>query len=42
MVVDDDPLVCAALESAGFRVFRATWAPDAPGLRRAQEGEGRT
>ena len=42
VVVDDDPLVCAALESAGFRVLRATWAPDAPGLRRAQEGEGRT
>ena len=42
LVVDDDPMVCAAVQAAGFRVLRATWAPEAPGLRHAQEDEGRS
>ncbi|WP_330333845.1 hypothetical protein OHS33_31700 [Streptomyces sp. NBC_00536] len=42
MLVDDDELVCQAVRAAGFRVVRADWAADAPELREAQEGEGRT
>ncbi|WP_042426285.1 phosphatase domain-containing protein [Streptacidiphilus anmyonensis] len=46
MVVDDDELVCDAVERAGFRVVRARWAstsqPGSTVLRIAQEREGRT
>ncbi|MDJ0379831.1 hypothetical protein [Streptomyces sp. G-G2] len=42
MLVDDDELVCDAVRAAGFRVVRADWAADAPEMRDAQEGEGRT
>ncbi len=42
MLVDDDELVCRAARAAGFRVVQADWAADAPELRTAQEGEGRT
>ncbi|MET9700216.1 hypothetical protein ABZY31_25330 [Streptomyces sp. NPDC006529] len=42
MLVDDDELVCQAARAAGFPVVRADWAADAPELREAQEGEGRT
>ncbi|MCY0952070.1 hypothetical protein [Streptomyces sp. H27-S2] len=42
MLVDDDELVCGAARAAGFRVVLADWAADAPELKAAQEGEGRT
>ncbi|MER5308452.1 hypothetical protein ABT034_11765 [Streptomyces sp. NPDC002773] len=42
MLVDDDPLVCDAAETAGFRVVRALWATPSQELRDAQEKEGRT
>ncbi|MEU9419313.1 hypothetical protein [Streptomyces sp. NPDC048272] len=42
MLVDDDELVCQAARAAGFRVVLADWAADAPELKSAQEGEGRT
>ncbi|MFD9334360.1 hypothetical protein ACFWBF_08065 [Streptomyces sp. NPDC060028] len=42
MLVDDDELVCQAARAAGFRVVLADWAADAPELKTAQEGEGRT
>lgn len=42
VVVDDDELVCDACERAGFAAIRARWMPEAPVLRQAQEGEGRT
>jgi hypothetical protein len=50
VVVDDDLEVCAVLETAGFAVFRATWAlvdesddnSSERTLRAAQENDGRT
>lgn len=42
MLVDDDELVCQAARAAGFRVVLADWAAEAPELKDAQEGEGRT
>ncbi|MCC0094758.1 hypothetical protein K7B10_08160 [Streptomyces flavotricini] len=42
MLVDDDELVCQAARAAGFKVLLADWAADAPELKSAQEGEGRT
>ncbi|MYT25690.1 hypothetical protein GTW69_36405, partial [Streptomyces sp. SID7760] len=42
MLVDDDELVCQAARAAGFTVVLANWAADAPELKSAQEGEGRT
>lgn len=42
VVVDDDPLVCAALEDAGWPVLRADWMPQPPSLSEAQERRGRT
>ncbi|WP_330172497.1 hypothetical protein OG875_02170 [Streptomyces sp. NBC_01498] len=42
MLVDDDDLVCDAVERAGFRVVRARWASTSQALRDAQEREGRT
>lgn len=30
LVIDDDPVVCAALRRAGYRVRCADWAPDPP------------
>ncbi|MFH8403957.1 hypothetical protein ACH4FX_04150 [Streptomyces sp. NPDC018019] len=41
-VVDDDELVCAACEQAGFPVVRARWAVPSAELKDAQEREGRT
>jgi len=42
VLVDDDELVCADAERAGFTVVRARWAAPSGELRQAQEGEGRT
>ncbi|WEH14042.1 hypothetical protein [Streptomyces sp. VNUA24] len=42
VLVDDDELVCADAERAGFPVVRARWAADSAALKEAQEGEGRT
>ncbi len=42
MLVDDDELVCQAARAEGFRVVLADLAADAPELKAAQEGEGRT
>lgn len=42
MLVDDDELVCAEAERAGFRVVRADWATTSETLKKAQEQEGRT
>ncbi len=42
MLVDDDELVCAEAERAGFTVVRATWADTSEALKDAQEREGRT
>ncbi|CBG68294.1 MULTISPECIES: LNS2 domain-containing protein [Streptomyces] len=42
VLVDDDELVCADAERAGFKVVRARWAADSAALKEAQEGEGRT
>ncbi|AJT62778.1 phosphatase domain-containing protein [Streptomyces chattanoogensis] len=42
-VVDDDELVCAACEAAGFTVIRARWAgPPSAVLKDAQGRAGRT
>ncbi|MEU6083504.1 hypothetical protein [Streptomyces sp. NPDC047108] len=40
--VDDDELVCDAVERAGFPVVRARWAEASAALRDAQERQGRT
>lgn len=42
VVVDDDPAVCEALESAGWPVLRADWMPRPEPLGEAQERLGRT
>ncbi|WP_416974193.1 hypothetical protein [Streptomyces sp. 4F14] len=42
VLVDDDELVCADAEKAGFRVVLARWTAPSEALREAQEGEGRT
>lgn len=42
VLVDDDDLVVQAARAAGFRVLLADWAAEAPELKQAQEGEGRT
>lgn len=42
MLVDDDELVVQAARAAGFRTVLAQWAEEAPELKAAQEGEGRT
>ncbi|WP_327351722.1 phosphatase domain-containing protein [Streptomyces sp. NBC_01304] len=42
MLVDDDELVCDAVEQAGFKVVRARWAHSSDALKDAQEREGRT
>ncbi|MFD5026917.1 haloacid dehalogenase-like hydrolase [Streptomyces sp. NPDC058373] len=42
MLVDDDPLVCAEAERAGFRVVEADWGRISAELRAGQEREGRT
>ncbi|GHF08476.1 hypothetical protein GCM10014715_75380 [Streptomyces spiralis] len=42
VLVDDDELVCAEAEGAGFRVLRARWAAPSAELKIAQEREGRT
>lgn len=41
-VVDDDPEVCAALESDGWPVLRADWMDRAAPLHRVQERDGTT
>ncbi|WP_345670346.1 phosphatase domain-containing protein [Streptomyces similanensis] len=42
VLVDDDELVCADAEAAGFPVLRARWAAPSAELKDAQEGQGRT
>lgn len=42
VLVDDDELVCADAERAGFGVVRARWARPSAALADAQEREGRT
>ncbi|GAA2457728.1 LNS2 domain-containing protein [Streptomyces glaucus] len=42
VLVDDDELVCADAERAGFPVLRARWATPSAELEVAQEREGRT
>ena len=42
VVVDDDPLVCDALEQAGWPVLRADWMTRQQTLSDAQEKSGRT
>lgn len=42
VVVDDDPLVAAAMEAAGHPTFLAAWVERTPTLHRAQEVEGRS
>ncbi|MDG9717197.1 hypothetical protein [Streptomyces sp. DH24] len=42
VLVDDDELVCADAEQAGFTVVRARWATPSDELKVAQEREGRT
>ncbi|MFD7712512.1 hypothetical protein ACFV6E_41320 [Streptomyces sp. NPDC059785] len=42
VLVDDDELVCADAEHAGFTVVRARWAATSAALKDAQEREGRT
>ncbi|MFE7536211.1 hypothetical protein ACFU67_18280 [Streptomyces rhizosphaericola] len=42
MLVDDDELVCAAAEVAGFPVVRARWSDPSQALKDAQERDGRT
>ncbi|MFF9408286.1 hypothetical protein ACF1B0_22610 [Streptomyces anandii] len=42
VLVDDDELVCADAEQAGFTVLRARWAAPSADLKDAQEREGRT
>ena len=42
VLVDDDELVCADAERAGFSVVRARWTAPSAALKTAQEREGRT
>ncbi|GHD88108.1 hypothetical protein GCM10010508_22820 [Streptomyces naganishii JCM 4654] len=42
ILVDDDELVCADAEQAGFPVLRARWAEPSADLKDAREREGRT
>jgi phosphoglycolate phosphatase-like HAD superfamily hydrolase len=42
VLVDDDELVCADAEQAGFSVVRARWTAPSAALKTAQEREGRT
>lgn len=42
VVVDDDPAVITALESAGIPTLTADWVPYREALREGQEREGRT
>ncbi|MGW0914476.1 phosphatase domain-containing protein [Streptomyces sp. NPDC002784] len=42
VLVDDDELVCADAEQAGFTVVRARWTAPSAALKTAQEREGRT
>jgi hypothetical protein len=42
VIVDDDPLVCDALENAGWPVLRADWMTRPETLTDAQEKTGRT
>ncbi|MGW1893596.1 phosphatase domain-containing protein [Streptomyces sp. NPDC002004] len=42
VLVDDDELVCADAERAGFAVVRARWARTSRALRDAQQRAGRT
>ncbi|MFF7047178.1 HAD family acid phosphatase [Streptomyces griseorubiginosus] len=42
VLVDDDELVCADAERAGFSVVRARWTTPSAALKTAQEREGRT
>lgn len=42
MLVDDDLLVCEAVEQAGFTVVRADWVQPSAALGDAQERAGRT
>ncbi|OIJ63195.1 LNS2 domain-containing protein [Streptomyces mangrovisoli] len=42
VLVDDDELVCADAEQAGFPVVRARWVTPSAELGTAQEREGRT
>jgi hypothetical protein len=42
VVVDDDPVVIAAMKAAGRPTFHATWAERSQTLHRAQEVEGRS
>ncbi|WP_449351950.1 phosphatase domain-containing protein [Streptomyces shaanxiensis] len=42
VLVDDDELVCADAEQAGFAVVRARWTAPSTELKVAQEREGRT
>lgn len=42
VIVDDDPLVCDALEQAGWPVLRADWMTRPETLSEAQENMGRT
>ncbi|MFU2337531.1 hypothetical protein [Streptomyces albidoflavus] len=42
MLVDDDPLVLAEAERAGFTVVEADWGRTSAELRAGQEREGRT
>ncbi|MEW2567967.1 hypothetical protein [Streptomyces sp. NPDC047070] len=42
VLVDDDELVCADAERAGFTVVRARWAAASAALAEAQERDGRT
>lgn len=42
VLVDDDPLVCAAARDAGFDVLPATWMGEQPELIEAQEVDGET
>ncbi|MFI8528962.1 hypothetical protein ACIGMX_01745 [Streptomyces aquilus] len=42
VLVDDDELVCADAEQAGFTVVRARWTAPSAALKNAQEREGRT
>ncbi|MFM9611905.1 phosphatase domain-containing protein [Streptomyces niveiscabiei] len=42
VLVDDDELVCADAQKAGFTVVLARWTTPSETLREAQEGAGRT
>ena len=41
VVVDDDPLVIAAMDEAGYPTFHAAWGGRSEALHQAQEVEGR-